>query len=222
MEEVESVWLPCGARYPEAARQGCPAQKLLVVVSVAKLFWKLGETTEEFLSLAVGSSSLFVHFAFWIPDCLDIGLAKKSCVKHWRFLLPNSAEGTSVTYLSFPFGFLFPEAVVWRRAWHAEIVLPASWSVVRLSRTVWFLQKVVGVSDLEGLEEGLLGTCWELGHSTWILGAALGWAQTPGKGLHPSLGRPRLGHTVCLCSNAEKHLPKRNSGCLGFMLLFLF
>ena len=49
---------PVEARYPEAARQGYPAQKLLVVVSVAKLFWKLGETKEEFLRLAV------LHFLF--------------------------------------------------------------------------------------------------------------------------------------------------------------
>lgn len=37
-EEVEILWLPVEARYPEAARQGYPAQMLLVIGSVTKHF----------------------------------------------------------------------------------------------------------------------------------------------------------------------------------------
>lgn len=43
-EEVEIVWLPVEARYPEAARQGYPAQMLLVIGSVAKHFGNLRPT----------------------------------------------------------------------------------------------------------------------------------------------------------------------------------
>lgn len=58
------------------------------------------------------------------------------------------------------------------------------------SRVILFLQKVIGVSDLEELEERPLRTLWEWGCSTWTTGEPLGWPPGVGsvhwgKGLHP-------------------------------------
>ena len=74
-----------------------------------------------------------------------------------------------------------------------------------------FLQKVLVVSDLEGLEERLPRNLWEMGCRTqtaeepwkWPLGVgSVHW----GNSLHPCLSRVRLGHIVCLQRSVEKQL----------------
>ena len=48
------------------------------------------------------------------------------------------------------------------------------------TKVILFLQKVIGVSDLEELEERPLRTLWEWGCSTWTTGGALGVASWGG------------------------------------------
>ena len=66
------------------------------------------------------------------------------------------------------------------------------------------LKKAVRVSDLEGLEGGLLGTLWELGHSTWITGAALGVGSDPGEGLAPRPQKAEVG-AQCACTAMRRN-----------------